>query len=417
MSAPTGGATPRGLVPPPVRSGAQFPALDGLRAIGAFCVLTTHVAFWSGDYTGNGVVGTLLARLDVGVAIFFVLSGFLLSRPWLLSAAEGRRAPGTRAYLWKRLLRVFPVYVVTATVALALIEDNEDLGWVDRVITVLLLDTYVRDALPSGLTHMWSLAVEVAFYAVLPLLMLAFLGRGRRLGPARVLAGLGLMALVTVWWHLDGAGRAGELGTGIPLQWLPAYLLWFALGIGLALVQVLHQGGEWLRFTGPVVSLARQPGSCWVLAAGLMLLAATPVAGPSMFDAPTPGQSLTKSVIYALVGVLLVLTGVFAGERGLTGLLLGHPVARRLGWISYGVFCLHLPVLHLVMWATPWELFGGHFVGLWLLTSLGAVVAAELVYRLVERPAQRGRRLVEDPSARRGSRADSTSAATGTSAR
>ena len=56
----------------------EFPVLDTLRAVGALAVLTTHAAFWSGDYTQHGVWGTLLARLDVGVAIFFVLSGFLL---------------------------------------------------------------------------------------------------------------------------------------------------------------------------------------------------------------------------------------------------------------------------------------------------------------------------------------------------
>lgn len=405
------------LIPPPARTGVQFPALDGLRAVGALAVLTTHVAFWSGDYLGNGVVGSLLARLDVGVAIFFVLSGFLLSRPWLVRAADGRRAPAAPAYLWKRAVRVFPVYLVTAVVALVLIEDNGDLGISDWLGTLLLLDTYTRDSLPAGLTHMWSLAVEVAFYLLLPLLMLVLVGRRQRLRPRRVLAGLAAMAAVTVWWHLDGASRAGELGTGIPLQWLPAYLLWFALGIGLALVQLLHERGHGSGVTAPVVSLAHQPGSCWVLAGGLMLVAATPIAGPTMFDAPSPGESLAKCVLYGLVGLLLVLTGVFVDESGTTRAVLGHPVVRRLGWISYGIFCLHLPVLHLVMWATPWELFGGNFAGLWLLTTAGALLAAELAYRLVERPAQRGRRLVVDPATTRGSRAESSSAATGTSTR
>ena len=59
----------------------RFPMLDTLRAVGAIAVLTTHVAFWGGEYTRWGAFGTVLARLDVGVAIFFVLSGFLLSYP------------------------------------------------------------------------------------------------------------------------------------------------------------------------------------------------------------------------------------------------------------------------------------------------------------------------------------------------
>ena len=94
-------------------SGVDFPALDVLRLVGALAVLTTHVAFQTGEYFPNGVVGTLLARMDIGVAIFFVLSGFLLSRPWWASAASGTPAPMVGRYALKRLLRIWPVYLVT----------------------------------------------------------------------------------------------------------------------------------------------------------------------------------------------------------------------------------------------------------------------------------------------------------------
>ena len=86
----------RGLVPPPPETAATFPVLDTLRAVGALCVLTTHVAFWSGAYTNHGAWGTLLSRLDVGVALFFVLSGFLLARPFLRPPWPAPpRPPGT----------------------------------------------------------------------------------------------------------------------------------------------------------------------------------------------------------------------------------------------------------------------------------------------------------------------------------
>ncbi len=74
-----------------------FPVLDTLRAVGALAVLTTHTSFQSGDYIGHGVWGTVLSRLDSGVAIFFVLSGFLLSRPYLARAAAGLPRPGPGA--------------------------------------------------------------------------------------------------------------------------------------------------------------------------------------------------------------------------------------------------------------------------------------------------------------------------------
>jgi peptidoglycan/LPS O-acetylase OafA/YrhL len=373
------------LVPPPPATSFTFPLLDTMRAIGALCVLTTHTAFWAGDYTRNGTWGTFLARLDVGVAIFFVLSGFLLSRAWLSRAADGDSAPRVRPYLWKRFLRITPVYVVTVVLALTFIEANNDATIRDWISTLLMLDVYHGDGFPAGLTQMWSLSVEVAFYVALPVLMLVLVGR-RRLRAGRVMTGLVLMAAVSVWWHVDGAARIGH---GQPLQWLPAFLTWFAAGILLALVQVLHARGRAPSLTRPFVALARQPGSCWTLVAGLVLISATPLAGPTMLAAPSTAESLTKHLLYGAIGFLIVLSGVFNDPRSRYSRFMGHPLGRRLGWISYGIFCLHLPILHFVMWMTGWQLFVGRGLAIWALTLALSLVAADLSYRLLERPALR----------------------------
>lgn len=390
----------------------RFPALDALRAVGALAVLTTHVAFWSGDYGRHGFWGVTLARLDVGVALFFVLSGFLLSRPYLARAAAGLTRPSTRAYLWHRLLRIVPVYVVAVVLALSFVQDNRGKGVGDWLTTLLMLDTFVSPRPPDGLTQMWSLSVEVCFYLLLPLLMLAATGRSSGLRPARVAAVLAVMTAVTVWWHLDGADRAEGLGDGAPGQWLPGYLTWFAAGIGLALVHVLAVRGAPLARR--VLSFGRQPGACWALAGGLLLVASTPLAGPALLVAPTTIESLTKNLLYTVIGVLLVLPSVVADERSTFARVLGHPFARRLGLTSYSLFAFHLPVLHLVMWLTGWQIFGGHGLQLWLLALVGSLVAAELGYRLLEVPAMRLKRLVP---ARRGEPIAATTATSGTTER
>jgi peptidoglycan/LPS O-acetylase OafA/YrhL len=402
----------------PPESVTTFPHVDTLRAVGALAVLTTHVGFWSASYGTNGTVGALLARLDVGVALFFTLSGFLLSRAWMTRAAVGRPAPGTGHYLWKRALRILPVYVVTATLALALVEANRGLGWGDRVATYLLASTLVDVSFPAGLTHMWSLAVELHFYLLLPLLML--IGVGRRLRTPRVVALLVVLTALSTWWHLHGAAWAlGDSMVATP-QWLVGYLDWFAVGIGLALATVLHEQGRGGRVVAALRSLAAQPGVCWLLAGSLLLVSTTPLAGPLVLDPPTDAEALTKNLLYAGIGGLVVLPAVLRDVPPVPtsfDRVLLHPVARHHGLTSYGLFCLHVPVLHLLTSTTAWDVFTVDFWPLWFATLAVSLVAAELAYRLVERPALRlkGRH----PLARRraGSAATASAPSTGTSAR
>lgn len=379
--------------PPRVETSPQFPILDALRAVGALAVLTTHVAFQSGA-TNDGTWGALLSRLDVGVAIFFVLSGFLLGRPYLARRAAAQPRPGTGRYYWKRFLRIYPVYVVTVVLALTLIPENRSLGAVAWVRTLTLTDIYAIADLPAGLTQMWSLAVEVTFYLVLPLLMFLALGRRGPLRPVRVAVLLGAMFALGCWWHLDLALAIGEHTEGSPELWLPAYLPWFAVGLGLALVHVLEQARE----RPPAICrrlglLADAPGVCWTLVLGLMLVASTPLAGPTLLFASTNVESLTKNLLYAAIGGLIVLTGLRSDPTSRYDRLMSARLPRRLGHISYSVFCLHLPILYLVVEVTGYGVFQGHSWEIWGLTLALTLVASEVLYRLVERPAMRLRNL------------------------
>src|SRR5690242_8933581 len=101
---------------PPVND-RVLPALDTLRAIAAVGVLASHVGFW----TGVGLTttwGGLFARGEPWVAVFFVLSGFLLSRPYAESVARGARRPATGRFYWRRALRILPAYWLLVVVCL-----------------------------------------------------------------------------------------------------------------------------------------------------------------------------------------------------------------------------------------------------------------------------------------------------------
>jgi peptidoglycan/LPS O-acetylase OafA/YrhL len=252
--------------------------LDTLRAVGAVSVMATHCGFNAGAYTEWGALGRLVARMDVGVAIFFLLSGFLLARPWLARARAGLDRPGVGRYLWKRFLRIVPAYVVVTLVALSLIDDNAEVGPAGWLRSLTMTGIYFSPPLPFGLTQTWSLATEVAFYLVLPLLMFLAVGRDR-LRLSRVLGVLGGLVIVNVIWLMGGSGRI-PVDTGHVNEWLPAYLTWFSIGIALATMQLTpeHPG----RIRRAVREMAASPGSCWVVALGLLLVAGTSVAGPTL---------------------------------------------------------------------------------------------------------------------------------------
>ncbi len=373
---------------PVVSEKAGFPALDTMRAVGALFVLTTHVAFWSGAYTQSRW-GTALSRLDVGVALFFVLSGFLLARPFLDRRETGRPAPRVGRFWWKRVLRIFPVYLVAATAALVLLPGNDDLTAPDWLETLTLTNLYLSPAFPVGLTQMWSLATELAFYVVLPGVMWLALGRGRSSGmPTRRLAVvLALMVGLSVVWILDLASRV-PLDSPV-LQWLPSYLSWFAVGIGLAAVHVLGTRRPGSGLGRLAAELGAAPGACWTAAAALFAIAATPLAGPAVLAPATLAEAVAKNLLYAAIGGLVLLPAIYADLARPFGRVMSHPLLRHVGHISYGIFCVHLVLLELIADWGDFDLFRGNGLVLFALTLASSLLVSEALYRGVELPAAR----------------------------
>lgn len=357
---------------PDERGSHRFPALDGVRAIAALAVVLTHVGFQS----GAGVIGparSVLSRLDIGVAVFFVLSGFLLHRPQVVAALRGRPLPRVRQYLWRRALRVLPGYWVAVAAALLLLPANDDATAADWLRHLTLTQVYVDDVLPAGLTQMWSLATEVSFYLALPLL--------GRLGGATLRTQLrlcGAMVAVGLAWQAAVAHDVLPPHAG---YWLPGHADWFGLGMGLAALSAARP--PWLR------EVAAQGATCWLGAAALFAVAGTPLAGPYGLALLTPSEALARTVLYGAVAVLLLLPATAAEPSGAVGaLLVSRPVAW-LGKVSYGVFLLHLVVLALVFDGIGELPFTGHFWELLGWTVPLSLLVAWASLRAVEEPALR----------------------------
>ena len=386
---------------------AVLPGLDTVRALGALLVLTTHVAFWSGGYS-FGLLGTALSRMDVGVAIFFVLSGYLLARPYLECAARGLPAPATAPFLWNRAVRILPVFWVTAVIALLVVDENHGAGVTAWLRALTLSDIYFADHLTPGLTQMWSLATEVAFYLTLPLWMRLWVRATRGPHGARgvVTLVLGSAALSLIWVAHPPAVLVHH--TPLHLQWLPTYLVWFFVGIGLSHLHAdratVQADGIAQRLLDRIAGLGSQPGVCLTMALAGFAIASTPIAGPPLLSPSTSGQLVTKIVLYAVIGGLIVLPAASA-ETGRFARVVSHPVGRHLGHVSYPLFCVHLVVLELIDQLTPWEPFTGGSWTIFAVTLLVSLALAELLHRFVEVPCLRLRRRSTSSSSAKGSRA------------
>jgi peptidoglycan/LPS O-acetylase OafA/YrhL len=320
----------------------RFPAVDGLRVIAALAVVVSQV----GLHTHAPFAG-VVSRLDVGWAIFCAVSGFLLYRPHVLAWFSGTLPPLTLPYLRSRALRILPALLVAVVLSIVLVPHPAT--------------TYLR----------WAVLTPLPFYLLLPglgRLLTGYERPTRRSVRWRLLVLVALTALGPVW-------MAAVMATGHPEAglWLPGYLGWFAVGMGMALWQVARATGR----LGPSTldTLTRVPGTLWGIAAALLLIAATPIAGPYDHTTPTAAQTLIKSLLYTVV-VACVLFPVLTPTAG-TVRVLGSRPAQRAAHLSYGVVAYQFVVLGLL---------DGPFAVQLPLTLLASVVLAAISYRLVERP-------------------------------
>lgn len=330
--------------------------LDSVRALAVLLVLYAHFAVPSSN----------LGHL--GVRLFFVLSGFLITRI-LLEARSGRgfqlRHALTSFYA-RRVLRIFPAYfAMLAFVGAVNLEGARDgLAW-----QALFLSNFwyaIRgEWMPWVLVHTWTLSIEEQFYLVWPLIMLTapvrFLGR-------ICIAFIALSLAYRLCWPLTGAPT-------IARDLLPPASM-DALAAGGLLAVCRARTAAWPRGLKP---------AALILGGAFLAL--------SWLD-PSPSGQFSQWLLWIAreilpLAPLVVFVGLAStGFKGVVGRFMDWSPLRSLGRISYGLYLYHIVVLALVIKAQPWIPMDLSDYGMGWLTVGGAatLAVASLSWLLLERP-------------------------------
>lgn len=369
--------------------------LDGVRAIAALSVACFHVWLYRVDRPRGErteLLDQVLFHTSSGLVCFFVLSGYLLYGPFARAALTDSPGVAVGPYVRRRAARIVPAYWLCGAGCLLL---YAAVGYhaitpsaAELPIFALFLQNYSLSTMGRLNPVMWTLGVEIAFYALLPLVGWVALRLARRGVRAQVLLVVALIAVSPAWSVLVLA-----LGwAGVAQRALPAWLGCFGLGM---LVAVWAQRRPADRRIGPRASAA------------LVACAAVVVAGDAAWsengwwleDGILGSDLLRPSVQVALLGHLGVACGfallVVAAVRGsgpAVGWLAWRPLAA-IGVISYGVYLWHLPLLLALREA---GLLADALAPRLVVVVAVTVVVAAASWRWIERPvierARGGRR-------------------------
>ncbi|HET9691366.1 MAG TPA: acyltransferase, partial [Acidimicrobiales bacterium] len=321
----------------PTATARRFEAFEAYRGLAAVAVVVFHVYQFTGEpYAQKPPAGLVLHDLDTLVDLFFVLSAFLLTLPWVRSSRAAERRSG-RAYVVARAVRILPLYWVAITVVWALRNGSFPGDWRDLLEHLTFTQVYDSKRIFYTIGPAWSLSVEVTFYAAL---LLAGIAIGRlRPGPRGALVawtafGVGLVATGLTWKAVEVADHVSYTRWAV---WFGPLAKADVFGVGVLLavaVAVLVDRGV----TAPPA-----------VTAGLRVAGLVAVVVCWEFRGPfgQPGDEWVHPLV--AVAVALVLAGsALAGVGSRYEAALGSRVPATIGLVSYSTYLWHEPLLLLL---------------------------------------------------------------------
>lgn len=332
---------------------------DFIRASACFIVLFHHLAQrvdFRSELGTNAVLRVFNSVGGFGVGMFFVLSGFLLARPFWHALDTGRPMPSLSTYALRRAARILPGFwlalSVTFVLSITVFGFQSDLWLWLRYLAGLLLvsDWHWTTLFPVEINGpLWSIGFEVSSYVLLPLGFLAFFGlaRGRLAGWQARFAWLAVIAaalaahwLFQTYVRVDPLRKGWEYGLqGGAKTWMPwfnpfSFFAIFATGALAAGLQVAIAGFRSAFFD--VIALAAMAASGWIIWSNGM------EGGGEFYG------WLRVPYQFPIFPLLTGLALATAPGGLVMGRLLDNPPIAWLARISFGIYVWHYVVLELV---------------------------------------------------------------------
>ncbi len=373
-------------LPGPARAEqSRFPCFDGLRALAATAVVVCHTVQLSPTLASTA--GAYLIQLRAGVQVFFVISGFLLYRPFARAHLTRDPGPAAAGYFRRRLLRIYPGYWVALTVSVFVlgVADLDSLR--SAFFNYALLQSYdgAQSLFGQGLSVAWTLVIEVTFYCTLP--VFAFVVG--RLGARRpvVTELLGVTALIVAGVACSAWTAYGDPPTFVFV--LPANLAPFGLGMLLAVVSAWTDVRR--AVPGWLTAIGRVPWAWWMVAVFAWSATVWWVGIEAIYefgDVVSPSQIFATQLLFTVFGFAIVVPAAIGDqERGpIRRALQARPIVF-VGLCSYGVYLWHTSVATELTDRLDTGSRGANFFAITVLTFAVSLGVAAASWYLVERPA------------------------------
>lgn len=320
---------------------SYVPTLDGMRALAAIAVIAFHVRL-------PGFTGGYL-----GVDVFFVLSGYLTASIFL-NAADNHTTKGICRFLINRMRRIWPLLATVSgitTIALLLSDQKSALTY-ELAPAVLFFSnlTSSADGYPVWLSHTWTLATEMQFYALLALIF----WMGSKLRNKLIMVVLAACFIGVFWFRTVSIASNAD--------WFSVYYHPFSHSSGLFLGAILAVSG-WRPARAPEV---------WAAGSAALICAAFAFA---VFG---DTQSFAFWVVITEVATVTLTASLLVVKRGVILAALGNPYMVTLGIWSYGIYLWHYPIVRIAR---------THLTELsaFCVTFGASVILASITHKLVEK--------------------------------